>query len=98
MPSLVLVFIAKTEAALAANVASLGWDLQELVDAQKLALDQIYLERSEIQETGEYVSDCVIDLGHRITDQIATRRLRVVKYRGTQHGTNEYPFIVFSGD
>lgn len=39
----------------------------------------------------EYVSDCVILLGHRITDQISTRRLRIVKYRGSHHGTNEYP-------
>jgi circadian clock protein KaiC len=42
----------------------------------------------------EYVSDCVISLDQRVTDQIATRRLRVVKYRGTAHGTNEYPFLI----
>lgn len=42
----------------------------------------------------EYVSDCVIVLDHRVTDQTATRRLRVVKYRGTAHGTNEYPFLI----
>ena len=42
----------------------------------------------------EYVSDCVILLDHRLTDQVATRRLRVVKYRGTSHGTNEYPFLI----
>ncbi|MCX5772382.1 MAG: circadian clock protein KaiC, partial [Candidatus Hydrogenedentes bacterium] len=42
----------------------------------------------------EYVSDCVILLDHRVIDQVATRRLRVVKYRGTSHGTNEYPFII----
>ena len=42
----------------------------------------------------EYVSDCVILLDHRITDQLSTRRLRVVKYRGTSHGTNEYPFLI----
>ncbi len=42
----------------------------------------------------EYVADCVITLDHRVTDQICTRRLRVVKYRGTAHGTNEYPFII----
>ena len=42
----------------------------------------------------EYVSDCVILLDHRVTDQIATRRLRVVKYRGSAHGTNEYPFLI----
>jgi circadian clock protein KaiC len=42
----------------------------------------------------EYVSDCVILLDHRLSDQVATRRLRVVKYRGTSHGTNEYPFLI----
>ena len=42
----------------------------------------------------EYVSDCVILLDHRVNDQISTRRLRIVKYRGTTHGTNEYPFLI----
>ena len=42
----------------------------------------------------EYVSDCVILLDHRITDQLSTRRMRIVKYRGTSHGTNEYPFLI----
>jgi circadian clock protein KaiC len=42
----------------------------------------------------EYVSDCVIDLNVRVKDDIATRRLRIVKYRGTLHGTNEYPFLI----
>jgi circadian clock protein KaiC len=42
----------------------------------------------------EYVSDCVILLDHRVYDQVATRRIRIVKYRGTAHGTNEYPFII----
>src|SRR5688572_4557506 len=42
----------------------------------------------------EYVSDCVILLDHRIIDDLSTRRLRVVKYRGTSHGTNEYPFLI----
>ena len=42
----------------------------------------------------EYVSDCVILLDHRITDQVSTRRMRIVKYRGTTHGTNEYPFLI----
>jgi circadian clock protein KaiC len=42
----------------------------------------------------EYVSDCVILLDHRIEDQYGTRRLRIVKYRGSLHGTNEYPFII----
>lgn len=42
----------------------------------------------------EYVSDCVILLDHRVAEQVSTRRLRVVKYRGTEHGTNEYPFLI----
>ena len=42
----------------------------------------------------EYVSDCVILLDFRVIDQIATRRLRIVKYRGSTHGTNEYPFLI----
>lgn len=42
----------------------------------------------------EYVSDCVILLDHRVQEQISTRRLRIVKYRGTSHGTNEYPFLI----
>lgn len=42
----------------------------------------------------EYVSDCVIVLDHRIVDDLSTRRLRVVKYRGSAHGTNEYPFLI----
>jgi circadian clock protein KaiC len=55
-------------------------------------------ERGEGQLTRygleEYVSDCVISLDHRVLDQATTRRLRVVKYRGTTHGTNEYPFLI----
>ena len=42
----------------------------------------------------EYVSDCVILLDHRVSEQVATRRIRVVKYRGSAHGTNEYPFLI----
>jgi len=42
----------------------------------------------------EYVSDCVILLDHRVTQQASTRRMRIVKYRGTTHGTNEYPFLI----
>lgn len=42
----------------------------------------------------EYVSDCVILLDHRVHNQVSTRRLRIVKYRGTSHGTNEYPFLI----
>jgi len=42
----------------------------------------------------EYVADCVIVLDHRVDEQISTRRLRVVKYRGSPHGANEYPFLI----
>jgi len=42
----------------------------------------------------EYVSDCVISLDHRVREDVSTRRLRVVKYRGSVHGTNEYPFLI----
>jgi circadian clock protein KaiC len=49
------------------------------------------LTRSGLEE---YVSDCVIFLDHRVYDQVSTRRLRIVKYRGTTHGTNEYPFLI----
>jgi circadian clock protein KaiC len=42
----------------------------------------------------EYVSDCVVSLDHRVTDQISTRRMRIVKYRGSSHGTDEYPFLI----
>jgi circadian clock protein KaiC len=42
----------------------------------------------------EYVSDCVILLDNRVVDQVTTRRMRVVKYRGSAHGTNEYPFLI----
>src|SRR6185295_5872198 len=42
----------------------------------------------------EYISDCVILLDHRVINQVSTRRLRIVKYRGTVHGTNEYPFLI----
>jgi circadian clock protein KaiC len=42
----------------------------------------------------EYVSDCVIVLDHRVTDQTSIRRLRILKYRGSLHGTNEYPFLI----
>ena len=166
------VFIAFEETAeeLAQNVRSLGFDLEQLVAERKLALDYIHLERSEIEETGEYdleglfirlghaidtigarrvvldtietifsglsntailraelrrlfrflkergvtaivtgergeggltrngleeyVSDCVILLDHRVIEQVSTRRLRIVKYRGSTHGTNEYPFLI----
>ena len=155
---------------LAKNAASLGFDLKDLVARRRLAMDTVVVERSEIEETGEYdleglfvrldfairsvgakrvvldtieslfsgfsnqailraelrrlfrflkdrgvtvvitgergegqltrqgleeyVSDCVVLLDHRVYDQVSTRRLRVVKYRGSAHGTNEYPFII----
>ena len=166
------VFMAFEETApeLTQNVRSLGFDLDELATQKKLVIDFVRIERSEIDETGdydleglfirlgsaidaigakrvvldtienlfaglqnqgilraelrrlfrwlkdkgvsavitaergdgvltrhgleEYVSDCVILLDHRVTDQVSTRRLRVVKYRGTAHGTNEYPFLI----
>ena len=166
------VFMAFEETAkdLTQNVASLGFDLDALVADKKIVLDFVYIERSEIEETGEYdleglfirlgqsidsigakrvvldtieslfaglpnplilraelrrlfrwlkdkgvtavitgergeetltrqgleeyVSDCVIVLDHRVKDQTSSRRLRVVKYRGSTHGTNEYPFLI----
>jgi circadian clock protein KaiC len=45
----------------------------------------------------EYVSDCVITLDHRVQEQVSNRRMRVVKYRGSMHGTNEYPFVITEG-
>ena len=160
----------ETEAELKANVASLGFDLAGLVRRKKIAIDYVHIERSEVQESGEYdleglfvrlnhaidsigakrvvldtlealfaslpneailraelrrlfrwlkdkgvtavitaergreqltrhgleeyVSDCVILLDHRVNEQIATRHLRVVKYRGALHGTNEFPFLI----
>ncbi len=55
-------------------------------------------ERGEGQLTRygieEYISDCVVLLDNRVIDQVTTRRLRVVKYRGSAHGTNEYPFLI----
>jgi len=160
----------ETEKELTANVASLGFDLDGLVKRKKMLVDYVHIERSEVQESGEYdleglfvrlghaidsigakrvvldtlevlfaslpneavlrgelrrlfrwlkdkgvtavitaergrenltrhgleeyVSDCVILLDHRVNDQIATRHLRVVKYRGALHGTNEFPFLI----
>lgn len=169
------VFMAFEETAeeLAKNVRSLGFDLDDLAEQNKLSVDYVHIERSEIEETGEYdlealfirlgfaidsvgakrvvldtlevlfgslsdegilraelrrlfrwlkekgvtaiitaergdgtltrhgleeyVSDCVILLDHRVTEQVSTRRLRVVKYRGSGHGTNEYPFLIHEG-
>ena len=169
------VFIAFEEHAdeLATNFASLGHDLNSLVEQKRLLLDFVRVEPSEMEESGEYnldglfirlghaidsigakrvvldtietlfaglknttilraelrrlfgwlkdrgvtaiitaergdstltrygleeyVADCVILLDNRVTGQSATRRLRVVKYRGSSHGTNEYPFLIDSG-
>ncbi len=166
----VLLAFEETPEDIARNVASLGFDIQDLADKKKLYLDYVYVEPSEIQETGEYdleglfirlqsavqaigakrvmldtvealfggfsnpgilraefrrlfrwlkdrelttvvtaergdgtltrqgleeyVSDCVILLDHRVRDQISARRLRIVKYRGTKHGADEYPFLI----
>ncbi len=168
-PGVYMSFEEKTEE-LTQNFASLGFDLNDMVARHKLALDFVYIERSEIEETGvynleglfiriglaidtigakrvvldtieslfsgfsnemilraelrrlfrylkdkgvtavitgeqgegaltrfgleEYVADCVIFLSHQVADQIATRRMRIVKYRGSVHGTNEYPFLI----
>ncbi len=169
------VFMAFEETAeeLTQNVASLGWDLEQLMADEKLALDYVHIERNEIEETGEYnleglfirlacaiasvkakrvvldtievlfaglsdasivraelrrlfrwlkakgvtaiitgergdntltrhgleeyVSDCVIRLEQRVQDEISTRRLQIVKYRGSSHGSNEYPFLIDNG-
>lgn len=166
------VFMAFEETAgeLAQNVASLGFDLPNLIEKKRLYVDYVHIDPSEIQETGdydleglfvriklavdtigakrvvldtiealfsglknqailraeirrlfrwlkdhgltavitaergdgsltrygleEYVSDCVILLDNRVKDQIATRRMRIIKYRGTAHGANEYPFLI----
>ena len=168
-PGVFMAFEEKSEE-LAMNVASLGFDLPKMQKNKQLAIDYVHIERSEIEETGEYnleglfirlghaidsiqakrvvldtienlfsglsnvnvlraelrrlfqwlkekgvtaiitgergegtltrqgleeyVSDCVILLEHKVVNQIGTRVLRVVKYRGTTHGTNEYPFLI----
>ncbi len=166
------VFLAFEETAdeIAQNVASLGFDLEDLIARKLLVVDFVKIDRSEIQEAGEYdleglfvrighaidtvkakrvvldtlealfagfqdeallrselrrlfrwlkdkgvtsvitaeqgegrltrygleeyVSDCVISLDNRVIDQVSTRRMRIVKYRGTAHGANEYPFLI----
>lgn len=166
----VLMTFEETAEELAANVTSLGFDLAAMQADKKLRVDHVHIDRSEIEETGEYdleglfirlgyaidsigakrvvldtiealfsgfpnesvlrseirrlfrwlkdkgvttvitaergdgtltrqgleeyVSDCVILLDNRVIDQITTRRLRVVKYRGSTHGTNEYPYLI----
>ncbi len=105
----VFMMFEENAAELTANVRSLGFDLNELVKQNKMILDHVHIERSEIEETGEYdLEGLFIRLGyaidsigakrvvldHRVTEQISTRRLRVLKYRGSAHGTNEYPFLI----
>src|SRR5262249_50656409 len=82
------------------NQASLRSELRRLFEwlKDKGVTAVITGERGEGQLTRhgleEYVSDCVILLDNRVIDNITTRRLRVVKYRGSSHGTNEYPFLI----
>ena len=166
----VFISFEETEKELTANVASLGFDLDNLVKRKKIWLEHIHVIRGEIEQSGEYdleglfirihhavesigakrvvldtietlftglpnphilrselqrllhwlkrkgvttiitaergegtltrqgleeyVSDCVILLDHRVNDQSSIRRLRIVKYRGSTHGTNEYPFLI----
>src|SRR5437870_4917077 len=70
-----------------------GWlrkeELTAVITAERNGRDQLTRHGLE-----EYVSDCVILLDHRIREEISTRRLRIVKYRGSTHGTNEYPFLI----
>lgn len=171
-PGVFMAFEERTEE-LAQNFASLGHDLNALVEQKKLSLDFVRVERSEIEEAGEYdleglfirlghsidrigakrvvldtietlfsgltntailraelrrlfrwlkdkgvtaiitgergdtsltrygleeyVADCVIMLDHRVSENMSTRRLRIVKYRGSSHGTSEYPFLIDEG-
>ncbi len=91
------VFMAFEETAeeLAKNVRSLGFDLNQLAEQKQLVVDYIHVERSEIEETGEYDLEALfIRLGYAI-DSLGAKR--VVKYRGSSHGTNEYPFLIDEG-
>lgn len=82
------------------NAAVLRAELRRLFDwlKQREVTAIITGERGEGQLTRqgleEYVSDCVILLDHRVASQLTIRRLRIVKYRGTVHGTDEYPFLI----
>ncbi|MDA8164309.1 MAG: circadian clock protein KaiC [Desulfobacteraceae bacterium] len=67
-----------------------GRGMTAMITAER-GLDEATLTRHGLEE---YVSDCVILLDHRVSGQISTRRLRIVKYRGSYHGTNEYPFLI----
>jgi circadian clock protein KaiC len=70
-----------------------GWLKQQglttVITAERVRPDKVTRHGIE-----EFVSDCVMVLDHRIRDEISTRRLRIVKYRGSTHGTNEYPFLI----
>jgi circadian clock protein KaiC len=79
----VLMTFEKTADDIRKNVKSLGFDTDALISQKKLVIDFVSLFLS-----------CVILLDHRVLGQISTRRLRVVKYRGSTHGTNEYPFLI----
>ncbi len=82
------------------NVAILRSELRRLFDwlKDRGITAVVTAERGEGALTRhgieEYVSDCVIVLDHRVTEQTSTRRLRILKYRGSLHGTNEYPFLI----
>ncbi|WP_043359474.1 circadian clock protein KaiC [Belnapia sp. F-4-1] len=82
------------------NVAVLRAEIRRLFDwLKERGLTAVITgERGEgaltRQGLEEYVSDCVVLLDHRVENQVSTRRLRIVKYRGTAHGTNEYPFLI----
>jgi circadian clock protein KaiC len=82
------------------NVAILRAEIRRLFDwlKERKLTAVITAERGDGTFTRhgleEYVSDCVLLLDHRVQNQISTRRLRIVKYRGSAHGTNEYPFLI----
>jgi circadian clock protein KaiC len=82
------------------NAATLRSELQRLFVWLKAREVTVVItgERGEGQLTRhgieEYVSDCVIVLDHKVTEETSTRRLRILKYRGSLHGTNEFPFLI----
>src|ERR1051325_3048154 len=82
------------------NVAILRAELRRLFrwldDNELMAIDTGERGNGSLTRHGleEYIADCVILLDHRVNDQISTRRMRIVKYRGTSHGTDEYPYMI----
>jgi len=76
---------------LAQNFGSLGFDINGLIAQKSLAVVYIPIEPSEIEE---YDSDRVVVPDHRIAGQAAARRMRIAKYRGSAHGTREFPFLI----